>query len=134
MEVNGSMITKKFIAILVLMAFLAGIVTFEQIYIDTSVATMKQEINVLISSLEEENLADSTAQAEIIVKMWQEREMIICLFVDYRDIEQIGKQSDLVLSHLKNSDFELAKVECNTLKKVLDTFGNMVNIDWQNIA
>lgn len=128
------MITKKFIAILVLMAFLAGIVTFEQIYIDTSVATMKQEINVLISSLEEENLADSTAQAEIIVKMWQEREMIICLFVDYRDIEQIGKQSDLVLSHLKNSDFELAKVECNTLKKVLDTFGNMVNIDWQNIA
>ncbi len=128
------MITKKFIAILVLMAFLAGIVTFEQIYIDTSVATMKQEINVLISSLEEENLADSTAQAEKIVKMWQEREMIICLFVDYRDIEQIGKQSDLVLSHLKNSDFELAKVECNTLKKVLDTFGNMVNIDWQNIA
>lgn len=128
------MITKKFIAILVLMAFLAGIITFEQIYIDTSVATMKQEINVLISNLEEENLADSTAQAEKIVKMWQEREMIICLFVDYRDIEQIGKQSDLVLSHLKNSDFELAKVECNTLKKVLDTFGNMVNIDWQNIA
>ena len=128
------MITKKFIAILVLMAFLAGIVTFEQIYIDTSVATMKQEINVLISNLEEENLANSTAQAEKIVKMWQEREMIICLFVDYRDIEQIGKQSDLVLSHLKNSDFELAKVECNTLKKVLDTFGNMVNIDWQNIA
>lgn len=128
------MITKKFVAIMILILILGGLVAFEQVYVDQSVATMLDEIKVLDNALEEQDLASSSAQAQKIIDMWKEKEAIICLFVDYRDIESIGRQADLVLSHLGNEDFELAKVENNVLQHVVETFGNMVGIDWQNIA
>ncbi len=127
------MITKKFIAIIVLVLVFGGLVAFQQIYVDGSVGQMRQEIQALDALLEEENLEASIEQAEKIVGIWNEREAVICLFVDFRDIEAIGRQADLVVSHLGNADFELAKVECNTLMRVLNTFGKMVNIDWQNV-
>lgn len=127
------MVTKKFIAILVLIVLLGGIITFEQVYMDQTVGAMMTEIEALDKNLEDGDLAASKARAHKIINMWEQKEMIICLFVDYRDIEPIGRQSDLVLSHLENEDFELAKVECNTLRHVVLTFGNTVSIDWHNI-
>ena len=83
--------------------------------------------------LDEENLESSKIMAEKIVDDWDIRESVICLFVDFRDIEQIGRQADLVLSHLNNQDFDLARVECNTLQRVVETFRDMVRVDITNI-
>lgn len=125
--------TKKLIAILVLVVALVGIVTWEQIYTDNSISTMLDEVSILSAEIEDKDLTASKVQAQKIIDKWEREEAVICLFVDFRDIEQIGKQADLVLSHLENEDFELAKVECNTLKRVVETFENMVGLDWQNI-
>lgn len=125
--------TKKLIAILILVVALAGIVTWEQVYTDNSISSMLEEISTLSTEIENKDLESSKVQAQKIIDKWEKKEAVICLFVDFRDIEQIGKQADLVLSHLENEDFELAKVECNTLRRVVETFENMVGIDWQNI-
>ncbi len=125
--------TKRLIVILVVLLVLAGIVTVEQVYTDTSIDSMLTEIALLETQIDEENLEASTALAEQVVEKWNNYERIICLFVDFRDIEQIGRQTDLVLSHLQNEDFELARVECNTLERVVKTFKNMIQFDWQNI-
>ncbi len=125
--------TKKLIAILILVVALAGIVTWEQVYTDNSISSMLEEISTLSTEIENKDLESSKVQAQKIIDKWEKEEAVICLFVDFRDIEQIGKQADLVLSHLENEDFELAKVECNTLRRVVETFENMVGIDWQNI-
>ncbi len=125
--------TKKLIAILILVVALAGIVTWEQVYTDNSISSMLEEISTLSMEIENKDLESSKVQAQKIIDKWEKKEAVICLFVDFRDIEQIGKQADLVLSHLENEDFELAKVECNTLRRVVETFENMVGIDWQNI-
>ena len=125
--------TKKLIAILILVVALAGIVTWEQFYTDNSISSMLEEISTLSTEIENKDLESSKVQAQKIIDKWEKEEAVICLFVDFRDIEQIGKQADLVLSHLENEDFELAKVECNTLRRVVETFENMVGIDWQNI-
>ena len=125
--------TKKLIAILILVVALAGIVTWEQVYTDNSISSMLGEISTLSTEIENKDLESSKVQAQKIIDKWEKEEAVICLFVDFRDIEQIGKQADLVLSHLENEDFELAKVECNTLRRVVETFENMVGIDWQNI-
>ena len=125
--------TKKFIAILVLVLAVIGIVTWEQIYTNNSISSLLNEVDVLSTEISNENLETSKIQAQKIIDMWEKEEAVICLFVDFRDIEQIGKQADLVLSHLENNDFELAKVECNTLKRVVETFENMVGLDWQNV-
>ena len=125
--------TKKFIAILVLVLAVIGVVTWEQIYTNNSISSLLNEVDVLSTEISNENLETSKIQAQKIIDMWEKEEAVICLFVDFRDIEQIGKQADLVLSHLENNDFELAKVECNTLKRVVETFENMVGLDWQNV-
>ena len=125
--------TKKLIAILILVVALAGIVTWEQVYTDNSISSMLEEISTLSTEIENKDLESSKVQAQKIIDKWEKEESVICLFVDFRDIEQIGKQADLVLSHLENEDLELAEVECNTLRRVVETFENMVGIDWQNI-
>ena len=124
---------KKIIMVLVLVLVLGGIVVWEQVYTDSSINTMLENIEVLETGLNEENLESSKSMAEKIVKDWDKRESTICLFVDFRDIEQIGRQADLVLSHLNNQDFELARVECNTLQRVVETFRDMVRVDITNI-
>ena len=124
---------KKIIMVLILVLVLGGIVVWEQVYTDSSINTMLENIKVLESGLDEENLESSKIMAEKIVADWDIRESVICLFVDFRDIEQIGRQADLVLSHLNNQDFELARVECNTLQRVVETFRDMVRVDITNI-
>ncbi len=125
--------TKKLIVVLVLLLFLVGIVTFEQLYTDDSINRMLNGIDTLETSLDNEDIATSTAKINELVTLWDARESVICLFVDFRDIEQIGRQADLVRSHLLNEDFELARVECNTLQRVLETFRDMVHFDVANI-
>ena len=125
--------TKKAIWILVLIVTLTGLVVWEQIYTDKAIDTMLQDLVILENNLTEQNLETSRAQAQSLIDFWDKKESIICLFVDFRDIEQIGRQVDLVYSHLENSDFELATVECNTLQRVIETFRDMIKFDWQNI-
>jgi len=125
--------TKKAIWILALILTLTGLVVWEQVYTDNAIDIMLQDIVILENNIAEQNLEASRAQAQSLIDFWDKKESIICLFVDFRDIEQIGRQVDLVYSHLENSDFELATVECNTLQRVIETFRDMVKFDWQNI-
>lgn len=127
------MVTKKFWAILVLILIVGGLATFEQVYTDSTINILKTEITTLEKLIESEDLQKSSEKTQKIIDFWKERETVICLFVDYRDIESIGKQADLVKSHLENNDFELAKVECNTLLHVTTTFGEMIGFDWHNV-
>ncbi len=125
--------TKKIIWIFALVLVLTGLVAWEQVYTDSAIQNMLENITVLENNLAEENLSASRDSAKVIVELWDEKVSIICLFVDFRDIEQIGRQTDLVYSHLLNEDFDLARVECNTLQRVIETFKDMVKFDWQNI-
>ncbi len=125
--------TKKIIWIFALVLVLTGLVVWEQVYTDSAIQSMLENITVLENNLAEENLSASRDSAKVIVELWDEKVSIICLFVDFRDIEQIGRQTDLVYSHLLNEDFDLARVECNTLQRVIETFRDMVKFDWQNI-
>lgn len=127
------MVTKKLWAILILVLIVGGLATFEQVYTDKTIASLKSDIIVLDTLISDENLQKSSEKSQKIIDFWEKRETIICLFVDYRDIETIGKQADLVKSHLENNDFELARVECNTLLHVVTTFGEMIGFDWHNI-
>lgn len=124
---------KRIIVIACLFLVLICVVTFEQIYTDNATSTMIEQTQNLQVAIDENNLQKSISLASNIKDFWKEKEIAISLFVDYRDIEQIAKQINLVVSHLGNEDFELAKVECNLLFHIVSTFKNTVSFDWQNI-
>ncbi|MBR4271025.1 MAG: DUF4363 family protein [Clostridia bacterium] len=125
--------TKKIVLVLCLFLGLVGVICFEQIYTENSINEIFAEIDILQTNIEKEDLEASKKKAEYIVEFWGEREGVICLFVDYRDIEQITKQANLVVSHLSNKDFQLARVECNALSQAVENFYNMVKFDFWNI-
>ena len=125
--------TKKIVFVVCLFVTLVGVICFEQIYTENSLSNITTEVNQLQNYIKTSDLTSCNNQINKIESMWAEREKIICLFVDYRDIEQIGKQANLVKSHLNNQDFELANVECNALMRAIENFSNMVKFDFFNI-
>ena len=125
--------TKKIVFVVCLFVTLVGVICFEQIYTENSLSNITTEVNQLQTFIKTSDLSSCNNQINKIESMWAEREKIICLFVDYRDIEQIGKQANLVKSHLNNQDFELANVECNALMRAIENFSNMVKFDFFNI-
>jgi len=108
-------------------------VVWQQVYTDSTMQVMLEKSETLSNTLMEEDGVTALAQAQEIVDFWDSREVIISLFVDYRDIEQIGRQTQYVLSYIESGDYELARVECEQLNHVADIFYNIVRLDWQNI-
>ena len=125
--------TKRNIIVLILFVVLLIGVILEQNYIDSSYVLMEKEINVLNQNLSDENLNLSKQKIKQIDSFWKNREVVLSLFADFRDIEQIGKQINLINSHLENKDFDLAKVEAKLLGHIILTYHNTVSFDWQNI-
>lgn len=119
--------------IIILLIAVIGVVIFQQLYTDNAMSTFVQKSNELSQTLLDDDLDKSRTQAKELVEFWHTRELLISLFVDYRDIEQIGRQADYVLAYIESGDLQLAYVECSQLIHVSSTFHNIVKIDWHNI-
>lgn len=124
---------KRFWTIISLLVILLSIAIFEEVYTNNVTNDLKTKTNELYENIQSENLTLSSQNAEDLKNYWHNKEIIISMFVDYRDIEQIGKQISLIVSHLSNTDFELAKVECNLLLHMIETFDITISFDFQNI-
>ncbi len=128
------MISKKFVVVLVLSILLIGVITFEQVYTDNAINDLTKQVDKLNMAIEVQDYNNSQKHIDGIIRTWEKDESIICLFVDFRDIENIGKQAMLVKGYIDNQDFELAHVEAQVLATTILTFKNMISFDWQNIV
>ena len=108
-------------------------VFFEQRFIDLSCETLKTQTQILTQCIESENLEQSKQKCDELKKLWEEKEVVLSLLVDFKDIEKIGSQLTLVSAHLDNQDFDLAFVESKVLFHALKVFGSTVSFDPQNI-
>ena len=116
-----------------MLAFLIVAVVWEQVFIDNTLSALTEKSNQLYAALEEENMTQSKALANEVHKFWKEREGVISLIEDYRDIEQIGKQSCYIISYLDDNDFELARSECRQFMHLVANFSKMVKFDIHNV-
>lgn len=133
MEMEGGRMKVRVILLFCMLGFLIGAVVWEQAYIDNTLNELFLESNQLYASLEEENLVESKALANKVHKYWKDRESVISLIEDYRDIEQIGKQSSYIIAYLNDEDFELARSECLQFIHLLQNFSKMVKFDVHNV-
>ncbi len=108
-------------------------VFFEQNFIDTTCKTMEDEITTLTNLIEENKLDESKQKCKNLTTFWKDKEVVLSLLVDFKDIEKIGSQLTLVSAHLDNEDFELAFVEAKVLFHAVDVFFSTVSFDPQNI-
>ncbi len=123
---------KRNVFVLILLTVLFVGVLLEQNYIDSSLSHMQKE-SIILSEKIKDNSNDSILRTEQMMKYWTNKEFVLSLFVDYKEIEQIGKEIEQIRSYLEIDDYELALVEANLLKHILKTYHQTVNFDWQNI-
>ena len=124
---------KKVWVMLIIFVILIFGVCLEQAYIDNTYKNMEQKTISLQTSILNQDEQKSLNNVKDIDGYWNKKEVIFSLFVDYKDIEQIGRQISLIKSHINNQDFELAMVECNLLLYILSTYYSTISFDWQNI-
>ena len=124
---------KRTIFLFLMLAFLISAVVWEQVYIDNTLNLLLEKSNELYAYLEEENLTQSKALANEVYGHWKGREGVISLIEDYRDIEQIGKQSCYIISYLDDEDFELARSECKQFIHLISNLSKMVGFDVHNV-
>lgn len=123
----------RIIILFSMLAVLIGVVVWEQIYVDETLKTISTMSTELYEVLEDEDLIKSKEIANDMHNYWLKRQTVISLMVDYRDIEQIGRQSSYIISHLDNEDFELARSECQQFRYIVGNFSNMTHFDLHNI-
>ena len=126
------MVKRNIIVLCLFAALLLGVL-LEQSYIDNSLKTMEKETIMLLDEIETAQLDSSSTHVLKMKKFWEDKEFVLSLFVDYKEIEQIGRQIELIEAHLDNIDFELAAVECELLLHIVKTYYQTVCFDWQNI-
>ena len=126
------MVKKVWVMLIIFVILIFG-VCLEQAYIDNTYKNMEQKTISLQTSILNQDEQKSLNNVEDIDGYWNKKEVVFSLFVDYKDIEQIGRQISLIKSHINNQDFELAMVECNLLLHILSTYYSTISFDWQNI-
>jgi len=126
------MVKKVWVMLIIFVILIFG-VCLEQAYIDNTYKNMEQKTISLQTSILNQDEQKSLNNVEDIDGYWNKKEIVFSLFVDYKDIEQIGRQISLIKSHINNQDFELAMVECNLLLHILSTYYSTISFDWQNI-
>ncbi len=123
----------RIIILFTMLALLLGAAVWEQVYINNTIKSLEVMGNQLYTELEDEDLNTSTQIVNNLNKFWNERQQVISLMVDFRDIEAIGRQCNYIIGYLNNKDFELARTECKQFNYVVQNFKNLTSFDMQNI-
>ena len=119
--------------ILILAVLLIGSLIGAQIYVDNTIDTLSAKTKTLQAAISDGNKPKSITTAESIEKFWGKHQVYLTAILDHNEIEEIGKQINLVLSHLRADDLASALVECNALLYQAETSIAIFRFDFQNI-
>lgn len=113
----------------------AGMVA-EQIFVNKTLNDMKtQTYNLYEEILSQENVNTPTivANAEKLDKYWKEREEILCLIINHKDIEKFGEQVTKVITCVTQNKKDEAEYEVELLKYYVEGYEHVMCASFQNI-
>ena len=113
---------KKLIICIVLLVSLLGFCAWEQHYIDTTLDDMLTHISVIQASVEgnKENLynTDTMLHFNKMQEYWEKREATMSMFIDHKNLSQIGQGIARLKASIEENDFTLTITEVYLLQEV----------------
>ena len=113
---------KKLIICLILLVSLIGFCAWEQLYIDTTLNEMLTHISVIQASAEgnKANLYnnDTMQHFDKMQKYWENREAAMSMFIDHKNLSQIGQGIARLKASLEENDYTLTITEIYLLQEV----------------
>lgn len=113
---------KKLIICIALLTGLIGFCTWEQFYIDTTLDTMLEHISVVQASVEsnQSNLNNEEIFLHFskMQEYWESREVTMSMFIDHKNLSQIGQGIARLKASLEENDYTLSITEVYLLQEV----------------
>ncbi len=124
---------KRFI-IWLLFILLIIAATWEQIYISTSLKELKQRTFQLEKTINEEEITlNSINQAKSLEIFWKQKEKVLCLLINYKEIKEILCQIMRLKETMQQNDLENTYIELEVLKYNVLGSTNVIGFNVQNV-
>ena len=127
---------KRGICISIIIIFLIGICTLEQILVDNTLLRLKEKTNNLIIILSE---YEDIKNEEIISKtnelndFWDEHENLLCFFINHKDMQEMGIELNKMKSYIISNTKEEFITSFNLVLHYTETFNHIMGLSLQNL-
>lgn len=124
----------KGIAVIIISILLVIGSVYELILVTSSIDEVVTKSNDIIVKL---NSGDTTenvlSELDDLFVFWNDRERVMCLFINHRDMEKVGEYMQKARSYLQESDEEKALEEIKLLSYQINMFKHQSEFNAQNI-
>ena len=122
---------KRGVCIVIISLFLIGFSVFEGVFTKNVVNNMEKSANEIVLLLE--NGEQVKTKVDELNDYWKQKESMICLFINHKDMEEIGRALKKAQAHLENEDKQSALIEMKSLVDEVSAFKHVSEFNIQNI-
>lgn len=127
---------KKGLWIFILTLCLFTICVLEEVLVNTTLQKVSQVSQVLYQ-LSEKNedvsITEIYSLSEELKDYWKEKELLLCFFINYKDMNEMGNEIIKMVSYSKNNIKEEFTTSLSLLIYYCETFNHITGFNLQNI-
>lgn len=127
---------KRIWGIVLIVILLVCICFTEELLVGNTLKKIKKESDYLYNisvNLENVNTDEIITKTDNLYKFWKKREMVLCFFINYKDMSEMSNEIVKMVSYAKNNIKEEYTTSLLLLKYYCETFNHITGINIQNI-
>ncbi len=127
---------KRPIGILIVLLFLVGICVAEELIVSNAIGNVKKisdNLYKLSATAENVNTEEIITKTDNLLKYWKGQEVILCFFINYKDMSEMSNELVRMTSYAKDNIKEEYVASLSLLLYYCDTFDHITGFSLQNI-
>lgn len=127
---------KRIIGILSIVVILIAICLTEELLVADALNKIKKDSDYLYSLSTNSDSVDTDEILELTEELqdfWKKREMVLCFFINYKDMSEMSNEIVKMVSYARNDIKEEYTTSLLLLIYYCDTFNHITGINIQNI-
>lgn len=127
---------KRIITVLCIAIGMLALIIAEQIFVDNTLNTMIDKINLLstsVASTENVNTQQLNNMIADIDNYWMEREQWLCLSINHNELSKMGEQIQKVKVYIEQNKKDECVYEVDVLSFYAQSYKHVLQLNLQNI-
>ena len=127
---------KRIIGISIIVLFLIAICISEEVIVNSTlkrIENMGNELQILATNLETINTENVIKKTEKLRSFWKEQELILCFFINYKDMSEMSNEIVRMDSYAKSNIKEEYLASLNLVLYYCESFNHITGLNLQNI-
>ena len=127
---------KKALAIIVISIFLVSMCVLEEILVKTTLDKISTDANeIYTQSQTSDNLNSDIIlkKCETLQNFWEEKEDMLCFFVNHKDMQDMGNQLVNLIAYAKNNSKEDFTSSISLIIYYTTSYHHLMGVSLQNI-